>query len=94
VDPGFGGQRDDSIKARLVNLVSSVRTLMRCTYPQPSTDHRFHEQTQLRVVLQNPAVPNSAGIDGQNIALQHTAHKQTANLLTRTQYPSCLSTLQ
>ncbi|KAF2253162.1 Yos1-like protein [Trematosphaeria pertusa] len=29
-DPGFGGQRDDaSVKARLVNLVSSVRTLMR-----------------------------------------------------------------
>ncbi|KAF2270708.1 Yos1-like protein, partial [Lojkania enalia] len=29
-DPGFGGARDDaSIKARLVNLVSSVRTLMR-----------------------------------------------------------------
>ncbi|KAF1968990.1 Yos1-like protein [Bimuria novae-zelandiae CBS 107.79] len=28
-DPGFGGQRDDGIKARLVNLVSSVRTLMR-----------------------------------------------------------------
>ncbi|KAF2682690.1 Yos1-like protein [Lentithecium fluviatile CBS 122367] len=29
-DPGFGGQRDDvSIKARLINLVSSVRTLMR-----------------------------------------------------------------
>ncbi|KAF1942575.1 Yos1-like protein [Clathrospora elynae] len=30
VDPGFGGPRDDaSIKARLINLVSSVRTLMR-----------------------------------------------------------------
>ncbi|KAF2869341.1 Yos1-like protein [Massariosphaeria phaeospora] len=28
-DPGFGGQRDDSVKARLINLVSSVRTLMR-----------------------------------------------------------------
>ncbi|KAF2468201.1 Yos1-like protein [Lindgomyces ingoldianus] len=29
-DPGFGGARDDaSVKARLVNLVSSVRTLMR-----------------------------------------------------------------
>ncbi|EOA86397.1 hypothetical protein ACJQWK_05909 [Exserohilum turcicum] len=29
-DPGFPGQRDDaSIKARLINLVSSVRTLMR-----------------------------------------------------------------
>ncbi|KAF1840595.1 Yos1-like protein [Cucurbitaria berberidis CBS 394.84] len=29
-EPGFGGQRDDSsIKARLINLVSSVRTLMR-----------------------------------------------------------------
>lgn len=32
-DPGFGGQRDDaSIKARLINLVSSVRTLMRSMY--------------------------------------------------------------
>jgi hypothetical protein len=31
-EPGFGGQRDDaSIKARLINLVSSVRTLMRST---------------------------------------------------------------
>jgi hypothetical protein len=30
VEPGFGGQRDDaSLKARLINLVSSVRTLMR-----------------------------------------------------------------
>ncbi|OAL55826.1 Yos1-like protein [Pyrenochaeta sp. DS3sAY3a] len=29
-EPGFGGQRDDaSVKARLINLVSSVRTLMR-----------------------------------------------------------------
>ncbi|EMD63055.1 hypothetical protein COCC4DRAFT_190912 [Bipolaris maydis ATCC 48331] len=29
-DPGFPGQRDDSsVKARLINLVSSVRTLMR-----------------------------------------------------------------
>ncbi|KAH6878961.1 Yos1-like protein [Alternaria rosae] len=29
-EPGFGGPRDDaSIKARLINLVSSVRTLMR-----------------------------------------------------------------
>ncbi|KAI8940126.1 hypothetical protein NX059_003839 [Plenodomus lindquistii] len=29
-EPGFGGARDDaSIKARLINLVSSVRTLMR-----------------------------------------------------------------
>ncbi|KAF2442475.1 Yos1-like protein [Karstenula rhodostoma CBS 690.94] len=28
-DPGFGGQRDDGLKARLINLVSSVRTLMR-----------------------------------------------------------------
>lgn len=32
-DPGFGGQRDDGIKARLVNLVSSVRTLMRSMCP-------------------------------------------------------------
>ncbi|KAH9879089.1 hypothetical protein J1614_002524 [Plenodomus biglobosus] len=30
LEPGFGGARDDaSIKARLINLVSSVRTLMR-----------------------------------------------------------------
>ncbi|KAF2204499.1 Yos1-like protein [Delitschia confertaspora ATCC 74209] len=29
-DPGFGGARDDaSIKARMINLISSVRTLMR-----------------------------------------------------------------
>ncbi|PSN63466.1 Yos1-like protein [Corynespora cassiicola Philippines] len=28
-EPGFGAQRDDGVKARLVNLVSSVRTLMR-----------------------------------------------------------------
>ncbi|KAF2187783.1 Yos1-like protein, partial [Zopfia rhizophila CBS 207.26] len=29
-DPGFGGVRDDaSVKARIINLVSSVRTLMR-----------------------------------------------------------------
>ncbi|KAK3208284.1 hypothetical protein GRF29_77g273374 [Pseudopithomyces chartarum] len=30
-EAGFG-QRDDGIKARLVNLVSSVRTVMRSTY--------------------------------------------------------------
>lgn len=35
-DPGFGRPGDDaSIKARLINLVSSVRTLMRCTYTPP-----------------------------------------------------------
>ncbi|KAF2736662.1 Yos1-like protein [Polyplosphaeria fusca] len=28
-DPGFGGRDEASVKARLVNLVSSVRTLMR-----------------------------------------------------------------
>jgi hypothetical protein len=29
-DPGFGGVRDDaSVKAKLINLISSVRTLMR-----------------------------------------------------------------
>ncbi|KAF3043275.1 hypothetical protein N0V91_002802 [Didymella pomorum] len=28
-DPGFGQRDDASIKARLINLVSSVRTLMR-----------------------------------------------------------------
>ncbi|KAF2662942.1 Yos1-like protein [Lophiostoma macrostomum CBS 122681] len=29
-EPGFGGQRDDaSVKARLVQFISSVRTLMR-----------------------------------------------------------------
>ncbi|KAH7408267.1 hypothetical protein DE146DRAFT_367827 [Phaeosphaeria sp. MPI-PUGE-AT-0046c] len=34
-EPGFGGQRDDaSVKARLINLVSSVRTLMRSAYPR------------------------------------------------------------
>jgi hypothetical protein len=33
-EPGFGGQRDDaSVKARMINLVSSVRTLMRSTFP-------------------------------------------------------------
>lgn len=33
LEPGFGGARDDaSIKARLINLVSSVRTLMRSTF--------------------------------------------------------------
>ncbi|KAH7123853.1 Yos1-like protein [Dendryphion nanum] len=28
-DPGFGARSDDSIKAKLVNMISSVRTLMR-----------------------------------------------------------------
>jgi hypothetical protein len=33
-EPGFGGARDDaSIKARLVQFVSSVRTLMRSRWP-------------------------------------------------------------
>ncbi|KAH7564141.1 hypothetical protein BM1_01188 [Bipolaris maydis] len=36
-DPGFPGQRDDSsVKARLINLVSSVRTLMRSMSTPPS----------------------------------------------------------
>ncbi|CBX95558.1 hypothetical protein LEMA_P027100.1 [Plenodomus lingam JN3] len=38
VEPGFGGMRDDaSIKARLINLVSSVRTLMRSLLPPASS---------------------------------------------------------
>jgi hypothetical protein len=36
-DPGFGGRDDGSLKARLINLVSSVRTLMRSTYPSCCT---------------------------------------------------------
>ncbi|KAF2496549.1 Yos1-like protein [Lophium mytilinum] len=28
-DPGFGGMQENSVKAKMVNLVSSVRTLMR-----------------------------------------------------------------
>ena len=30
IEPGFGGSRDDaSVKAKMINLISSVRTLMR-----------------------------------------------------------------
>jgi len=32
-DPGFGGAADNtSVKAKIVNLIASVRTLMRSTY--------------------------------------------------------------
>ncbi|EWC45531.1 hypothetical protein DRE_05389 [Drechslerella stenobrocha 248] len=37
-DPGFGGQ-DVSIKAKLINLISAIRTLMRSKLlPRPSCD--------------------------------------------------------
>ena len=34
MEPSFGGARDDaaSVKGKLVNLISSVRTLMRSEY--------------------------------------------------------------
>lgn len=33
-DPGFGGARDDaSVKAKMINLIQSVRTLMRSEFP-------------------------------------------------------------
>ncbi|KAF2001141.1 protein transport protein YOS1 [Amniculicola lignicola CBS 123094] len=43
-EPGFGGARDDaSVKARLVNLVSSVRTLMRIPLIVVNTFIIFYE---------------------------------------------------
>ncbi|KAF9736276.1 hypothetical protein PMIN01_06191 [Paraphaeosphaeria minitans] len=61
-DPGFGGQRDDGIKARLVNLVSSVRTLMRSTTPHVYQHRDDHIPPHIRLSalrLQNNVPPAS-----------------------------------
>ncbi len=47
IEPAFGGARDDaaSVKAKLINLISSVRTLMRSEWMSISfCSHTFPNQ--------------------------------------------------
>jgi len=50
-DQGFGGANaaDASIKSKLVNLVTSVRTLMRSTYPDVA--HRRGSEGLTRMIV-------------------------------------------
>ena len=40
-DPGFGSGPDASVKAKVINLIASIRTIMRSQYKLPPGSHSF-----------------------------------------------------
>lgn len=60
-DPTFGSSNDASVKAKIINLIASVRTLMRstCLHPLPSSlslslHAQIHKQRHADTLLQYP----------------------------------------